>query len=73
MSGSHLGQRGAHRTPIMSRKLQRRMTTTLGHLPDPESFISLGKTIGSGAYGKVYKGLITNTKEIVAVKTVNCP
>jgi cell division control protein CDC15 len=43
---------------------------SLAKLPNPDQDIALGKVIGEGAYGKVYKAVLKKTSEIVAVKVV---
>lgn len=39
-------------------------------LEHPEKSIELQEQIGKGAYGKVFKGLLKNVKQLVAVKIV---
>ncbi len=42
----------------------------LNALPDPSEHLKIGVVVGEGAYGKVYKGLIRATNEVIAVKIV---
>lgn len=46
---------------------------TLDSLPNPSSYVDLGKVIGEGAYGKVFKAKLRSSKEVVAVKVMPVP
>lgn len=63
---------GARGDPGFKRALtQRGRNLQLKNLPDPTAVLSLGKVVGRGAYGKVYRGNLLETQEAVAVKVVN--
>lgn len=47
--------------------------TNLDILKCPRDMIKLGRKIGGGSYGSVYRGVIKETAEAVAVKVVELP
>lgn len=49
-------------------RLRRRMT--LRGLEKPDGHVICGDVLGSGAFGKVYEGVLKATNELVAVKVV---
>ena len=49
-------------------RIRRRMT--LRGLEKPSSHVKCGDVLGSGAFGKVYEGVLVATQELVAVKVV---
>lgn len=47
--------------------------SSLGLLKSPENILQLGRKLGGGSYGAVYRGVLLKTGEAVAVKVVELP